>query len=109
MTAEEKISISDRLRIEIQNAESTLAYKREKAFQFTQRLREVIETVEMNCNLQPSREDFEMETSLERRLSPEYQGVLNYTAAITLISDLKTARHALFNVNLRKSQIAPHL
>lgn len=109
MTAEERISISDRLRKEIQDAESTLAYKREKALQFAQRLREVIETVEMNCNLQPSREDFEMETNLERRLSPEYQGALNYTAAITLISELKFARQALFNVHLRKSQIAPHL
>jgi hypothetical protein len=109
MTAEERFSISDQLKREIQNAESTLAYKREKAFQFTQKLREVIETVEANCNVQPSSEDFEMEANLERRISPEYQGALNYTAAITVISDLKIARQALFNVRQRKAQIAPHL
>jgi hypothetical protein len=109
MTAEERISISDQLKREIQNAEGALAYKREKALQFAQRLREVIETIEINCNLQASAEDFEMEANLERRISPEYQGALNYTAAITVLSELKIARQALVNVRLRRSQIAPHL
>lgn len=109
MTAEERISISDQLKREIRDAESTLAHRREKALHFAQKLREVIETVEANCNLQSSSEDFEMEANLERRLSPEYQGTLNYTAAITVISDLKIARQTLFNVHLRKAQIAPHL
>ena len=110
MTAEEKLSISKRLRSEVTDAEDTLAYTREKALQYTQQLREVIQTIEASCKLEPSREDFDMDaTRPELRLSPEYQGALNYTTAITLISNLKFARQALFNVQQRRARMATHL
>jgi Zn-dependent oligopeptidase len=109
MTVRDKQTLRAQLHIELEDAESSFAYQREQVAQLSQGLRSVIDTLQANCDLDPSADSFDADANLEHRLSPSCQSILNYAALLKALDGLKRARQNLFNVRQRKTALIGRL
>lgn len=108
MTEHEKKQQRAALIVDIEDAQSDLAHLQEKALRVASHLGKIAAKVQKNATLVPSSNDFTAEYELENRLDPSDMAVLSFSEVVKLIEELKLARQAMFNLNHRKSLLAPN-
>ena len=107
MTDDAKKLQRAQLQVELDDAESDFACLRESSFRLVQEVGDAQVRLKMNINLEPSAEDFILEAEIARRLSQKQQSALESSAkAIAAIEELKVARQKIFNLRLRKKNLA---
>ena len=106
MTDQDKKLRRAQLQVEIDDAESDLAFLRDEAAQAAQRLEQITETVRRNADLEPSPTDFTAEGDIANRLTPtQVDGFETPTSISRLIERLKKSRQELFSLRERKRKL----
>jgi hypothetical protein len=106
MTTDEKRMHRAKLLIDLEDAESDLAFSRDKARDMVYAMRTVIDTLEHSVELEPSSGDFTADGDLEIRLSlAQHANFVTVAAAGGVISEMKKCRQSVFNLRERKRKL----
>lgn len=106
MTADEKRMQRAQLIIELEDAESDLAFSRDKARAMVHTLQTVIDTLQNNIELEPSSRDFTADGELENRLTlAQHANFVTVAATGSVISEMRKCRQNLFNLRERKRKL----
>lgn len=92
------------LQIELEDAQSDLAYLQDQAMSMAGHIEEVVSKLRHNAGLSPSVSDFDVEAELENRLDTGQQ--LDIPSAMKVISGMRTARQKVYNLQTRKTKLA---
>jgi hypothetical protein len=106
MTEQDKKLRRAQLQVDIEDAESDLAFLRDEAAETIHRLEQVAETVRRNADLEPSPTDFTAEGDIVNRLTPTQVADFETSQSVSsLIERLKKARQVLFTLRERKRKL----
>lgn len=106
MTVDEKRLHRAQLIVEIEDAESDLAFSCDKARDMVHAMQTVIDTLQHSIELEPSSRDFTADGELETRLSlAQHANFVTVAAVGNVINEMKKCRQALFNLRERKRKL----
>jgi hypothetical protein len=106
MTVDEKRMRRAQLIIDLEDAESDLAFSRDKARDMCHTMQTVIDTLQHSIELEPSSRDFTADGELETRLSlAQHANFVTVAAAGGVISEMKKCRQSVFNLRERKRKL----
>lgn len=107
MTDYEKKLHRAKLQVEIEDAESDLAFLQDEAIGVSEALEDIVRTIRHNAELEPSPADFTADGDVQNRLTPEQIASFASAGSIaSMIENLKKARQAVFNLRERKRKLA---
>ena len=108
MTEQEKRTQRVQVRIDLEDAESNLVHLQVKANRLVDLIEAVLSKIRSNAALEPSRDDFALESELKTRLSPEEFSLLKSSgdAAVAVIAELRQERQKVLRLREQDAAIS---
>jgi len=108
MTDQEQRKQRVELRIELEDAETNLAHLRVRTDRRVDEIEAVLRKIRENSALEPSRDDFNLESELRMRLTPEEFGLLKGSGdeMVRIIAELRQERQRVFRLRERDTLLS---
>ena len=107
MTDLEKKRYRGELLVDLEDAESALAYLRDRALSVAGEFESIAKKLRFSVEVEPSHIDFTSDGDVQVRLTPDQIARFETVQAVSaIIEDMKEARQHLFNLQQRKQRLS---